>query len=216
MSYTFKNKKQVFLTIVTIVVIALVALIVDLYVGYREYFKEYNYASVPASTDTSNWNTYRNEKYGFEFKYPEDWKETKVKGYYDTHIVFVKSSMEEPLKSHIQSSRSTAMDGGIIGGITFVLRMADSNEINSFVVDLKKHATDYSDPRIRFSEVRVGDMVATKFFGDGGSGGTSETYVFKNDTIGVIFGANYLDDKVPSGELKTVFDGVLLTFKFTK
>ena len=27
-----------------------------------------------ASIDISNWKTYRNEEYGFEFKYPEGWK----------------------------------------------------------------------------------------------------------------------------------------------
>lgn len=31
--------------------------------------------SVPiAHIDTSNWKTYRNEKYGFSFKYPKEWK----------------------------------------------------------------------------------------------------------------------------------------------
>jgi len=31
-----------------------------------------NAATTTAEIDTSNWKTYRNEEYGFEFKYPED------------------------------------------------------------------------------------------------------------------------------------------------
>jgi hypothetical protein len=30
-------------------------------------------ATSTAEMDTSNWKTYRNEEYGFEFKYPEEW-----------------------------------------------------------------------------------------------------------------------------------------------
>lgn len=31
-----------------------------------------------ATTDTSSWKTYRNEEYGFEFKFPEEWGNTKT------------------------------------------------------------------------------------------------------------------------------------------
>ncbi len=31
-------------------------------------------ASSPSSTDTTSWKTYRNEQYGFEFKYPAAWR----------------------------------------------------------------------------------------------------------------------------------------------
>jgi hypothetical protein len=43
--------------------------------------------------DTSNWNTYRNEEYGFEFKYPNNWKSrdnlTDIIGPADSILPFV-------------------------------------------------------------------------------------------------------------------------------
>ncbi len=36
--------------------------------------------------DTSNWKTYRNERYGFSFKYPKDWKVENIKGRYPAPI----------------------------------------------------------------------------------------------------------------------------------
>jgi len=36
--------------------------------------------------DTSNWKTYRNEEYGFEFRYPEDWYYDICASNYENHI----------------------------------------------------------------------------------------------------------------------------------
>jgi len=38
-----------------------------------------NVATTTEEIDTSNWKTYRNEEYGFEFKYPGDWGYAVVK-----------------------------------------------------------------------------------------------------------------------------------------
>jgi len=41
--------------------------------GYIYWPKEEVVLEETEGIDTSNWNTYRNEEYGFEFKYPTDW-----------------------------------------------------------------------------------------------------------------------------------------------
>jgi len=38
-------------------------------------------SSTSTPVDTSTWQTYRNEKYGFEVKYPAGWAETSTPGY---------------------------------------------------------------------------------------------------------------------------------------
>ncbi|NGO53491.1 hypothetical protein [Allomesorhizobium camelthorni] len=43
--------------------------------------------TVEESVDTSNWQTYRNEEAGFEFKYPKEWSTRDIKPYRSTRYI---------------------------------------------------------------------------------------------------------------------------------
>ncbi len=67
------NKKQGFSSILGIIIILII-------VAGGIYWFSQNKSVAPISptdlisVDTSDWQTYRNEKYGFELKYPKDWE----------------------------------------------------------------------------------------------------------------------------------------------
>ncbi len=87
-----KNNQKVITNIVlAVAVIAIIGI-----AGYSAWSKKSNTnITEPLSTkaDTSNWKTYTNTKYGFEFKYPQDWVlETNYQS--DENLIAVISSPE--------------------------------------------------------------------------------------------------------------------------
>ena len=70
----------------------------EIYQSYISSESPENIQNQTAQIDTSDWKTYRNEEYGFEFKYPTIWKE---KGTDNWSTYFVNESEWEVLQVNL-------------------------------------------------------------------------------------------------------------------
>lgn len=81
--------------------------------------------------DTSNWKTYRNEKYGLEFKYPPEWviKDTSQGAGYAVYELSVYPVDPDIFCEKLRDRQETAM----LCGVDPVLQIYEENNANSYV-----------------------------------------------------------------------------------
>lgn len=162
------------------------------------------------SDEMKDWQVYSNDKYGFEFKYPSEWKQIEIeRRTSNEQLMFIKSSDEESFKKN--NSSLAVQEGGaysvIIQGKIFTVTIKKPEEIDAFLNMYKNMEGIY------FSEIDIGNNTVTKMFSsDQYGGGSTETYLFKNKNFAVFMSASYLD-VIPLGELKPIFNNVISSFK---
>ena len=138
-----KNKRG-FSVVVLIIILAVLA--GSGYFVWKNQTSDNSFTTAPAPTagvDTSTWKTYRNDKYGFEFRYPPDYI-LKVK---------VLASEIPPGFSDVQSSRDVRIFSD------------ESTKILTFGVDIKEYISgDLVDDNDFGSNENLYDLA---FYGNG-------------------------------------------------
>ncbi|MCK5123274.1 MAG: hypothetical protein KAQ87_03970 [Candidatus Pacebacteria bacterium] len=70
--------------------------------SYIYYSNEFTIKKI--ATDISDWQTYRNEEFGFEMKYPEEWKEDKNK--FNDLVVFLSPESQKTFSYSVQKNQA--------------------------------------------------------------------------------------------------------------
>jgi len=156
-----------------------------------ETLKHLNNETQEGETDTSNWQTYTNEKYGFEVKYPFGWN--------------LHQGTEPYLVGFIPPNKKE--EGEYYGDITLEVYP------NPTRLDLKTlYPSYFTGPTSakEISTIKIGDVTATKF--EGVSGMLAYTIVaipYKQLVVKII-------DNNELHQEDGVFDQIVASFKFIK
>ena len=156
---------------------------------------EYEELTFPDNTlDTSNWETYRNEDFGFEVKYPADWEvEGKIENL--SRVIFWPVSRQDAddrgtymvisdklIESFVQDANTNPKDYTFVGKFSY-------NGVTGVIVETKLGVWDESYP---FPDERE----------------TIKQYTFDTGNNRVTFYSPSIDESFDS-----VFEQILLSFK---
>lgn len=199
------------------------------------------FAQCPVSAEIANWQTYKNEKYGFEFQYPTDFN-VKLEDYTDPAILQKKgdksmyvdlaSAKNDDVLMDLRLDKFKSADGPpfnnpdmkIMSGYWLTLRISKTSEtdIDKFIVSWKKKFDNKGggivDPEslLQISDNSMDNIPVKELIFDS-SNSLSKSVMFIKGGYLYDMGMNtsdLKDDEIEKNKL--IFNKSLTTFKFTK
>ena len=180
-----------------------------------------NTKTPPANTqtnsqvETSNWKTYIDSEYGFEFKYPEDWKEIKNKkiitGLYSSGTYLLESSKVEDYQKYIVSETNSpgmygdASASSIIGTTMVWVKPEDCSIDSNFTICDEKRRSEFKEEKFADKEIISVNSLFPFYF------------IIRNikHNKGVLFDIGYRNYEMRNVEYQ-IISKIISTFKFTK
>lgn len=163
---------------------------------YNKIISTFKYAE---KDETADWKTYKNDKYGFEIKYPNIYKFTAPP---DEFVEYQKSRGITYLAYLFRTDANASIS-------------IWSTNINFNLQDIKQRFAPTGNES--FPEQVTAGQNTFYFYGAGGGGVSYPDYYFYNlngKILIVAFDGPYINDKTPSQEIKQLEPQILSTFKF--
>ncbi len=155
--------------------------------------------STPSPVDeTLTWKIYKNTKYGFSFKYPEDWLQNKT-----TTIPFFEEPIIGPVKKGI--SVNIYENAGNLSAEQFLDQIYYKDLIGN-----QKTLKDTYMKNVSYRLVTIEGISATQFEPQQPTGSAGYMVWLTKGDIGILLRSN------PVEEGKEILSQILSTFKFTQ
>ena len=150
-------------------------------------------ATTTAEIDTTNWKTYRNEQYGFEFKYPKTW------------VYVSENSGSIKLKDN---EYEYYLEGVATYPVTInIIKVENNFSIDKWITDLTK-TKNSRDGWVKEISICCGSRAIKSFDYLG-----VETTILKDDVMYRV-GLKNLGEQQVNQKVQAVYDGLLQTWEF--
>ena len=154
--------------------------------------------------ETANWKTYRNEEYGFEIKYPEDWDWTIIKEVPNYPIMFGPEDIIAKVRESLQNIENDK-------DLTLWITVYDKMLFERGILPYREKSTGYI--KVTSSEINVGGAkgmhYTTEFLEDKGNYKKGE----KTITVDLPLDGNYLSLHLFDYQYSDIFEKILSTLK---